>query len=341
MSAIVPLQLQTLYQDLVDAHLAHGRDPDGLGAPFLRTLRGRKYWYLSYRRGETVAQRYLGPDTEETLARVKKFRARLADETVFKQAYANKVAQLRSARVLAPDLATGSMLTALADAGVFDLGATLVGTHAFRLYDLEVGQWVTRNAPTQTQDVDIASYGQLSVALAQSAQDRPTPKLAKLLPALGLSPAATLDPKGRTGVWRSLDGTLALDLLTPRFGGRDGPAWLDALEVWAQPLHFLNYLLADPIPAVVPYRHGILVRIPRPERYAIHKLIVSQDRPASSRAKARKDLAQARALILALAQDRPYELEAAYEAAVENGPRWRELIERALALMPDVKALLP
>ncbi|WP_269746877.1 GSU2403 family nucleotidyltransferase fold protein [Oceanibaculum pacificum] len=35
---------------------------------------------------------------------------------------------------------------------------------------------------------------------------------------------------------------------------------------------------AEPIPAAVIYRRGILVQIPRPERFAIHKLIVSERR---------------------------------------------------------------
>ena len=42
-----------------------------------------------------------------------------------------------------------------------------------------------------------------------------------------------------------------------------------ALGVSAQALHHLNYLIAEPIQAAVLYRSGVLVQIPRPERYAI------------------------------------------------------------------------
>lgn len=40
----------------------------------------------------------------------------------------------------------------------------------------------------------------------------------------------------------------------------------------------LNYLLAEPLQAAAVNCEGILVRIPRPERFAIHKLIVSDRR---------------------------------------------------------------
>jgi len=42
---------------------------------------------------------------------------------------------------------------------------------------------------------------------------------------------------------------------------------LIALGVSAQALHHLNYLIAEPIHAAVLYRSGVLVQIPRPERY--------------------------------------------------------------------------
>jgi hypothetical protein len=125
--------------------------------------------------------------------------------------------------------------------------------------------------------------------------------------------------------------------LAPSF--EEGPelVWLEAMGVWAQGLHHLNYLLADPIPAVGLYRQGVLVRIPRPERYAIHKLIVAQERTGPGLAKRRKDLGQARALILSLAEDRPAELKQAYEMAMEQGPKWREAIGASLGMVGDVK----
>ena len=72
------------------------------------------------------------------------------------------------------------------------------------------------------------------------------------------------------------------------------------------------------------YRSGVLVQIPRPERFAIHKLIVADRRQGGpDQAKARKDRAQAAFLIGVQAQDRPEDLLEAYEGAggVKNAGR--------------------
>lgn len=84
------------------------------------------------------------------------------------------------------------------------------------------------------------------------------------------------------------------------------------------------------IAAAIVYRSGVLVQIPRPERFAIHKLIIADRRQGRDALKARKDLAQAEFLITALAQDRPDDLAEAYNDAASRGPKWRERLERPL-----------
>jgi hypothetical protein len=106
---------------------------------------------------------------------------------------------------------------------------------------------------------------------------------------------------------------------------------LEPLGVYAQALPFLNFLIADPIPAVALYRSGVLVQIPRPERYAVHKLIVAARRHASSALKAKKDLAQAEILFEVLSEDRPAELSNALTTALTKGPKWREAIATSLS----------
>jgi hypothetical protein len=88
--------------------------------------------------------------------------------------------------------------------------------------------------------------------------------------------------------------------------------------------------------SVALYRSGVLIQVPRPERFAIHKLIVADRRKRGpDQLKARKDRAQAEFLIKVLAEDRPHELLEAYEAALSQGPRWRERIEASLKRMPE------
>jgi hypothetical protein len=71
-----------------------------------------------------------------------------------------------------------------------------------------------------------------------------------------------------------------VEFLTPSFRSEEDIRELPALGVAAQSLHFLNYLIAEPIKAAALYRSGVLVQIPRPEAYAVHKLIVANRRKA-------------------------------------------------------------
>jgi hypothetical protein len=85
----------------------------------------------------------------------------------------------------------------------------------------------------------------------------------------------------------------------------------------------------------------VLIQIPRPERYAIHKLIVADGRSGGPDAmKSRKDRLQATFLIRALAEDRPDDLTEAYQEALAGGPSWRDHITRSLKRLPQVAAIL-
>ena len=137
---------------------------------------------------------------------------------------------------------------------------------------------------------------------------------------------------GKVWRWRQAHGEALVEFLTPSFSEEEGLRDLAALGVNARSLHYLNYLLADPAPAAAVYRDGILVHVPRPERFAIHKLIVAdRRRDGPDSLKARKDLLQAELLIAILAEDRPSDLAEAYEDAMARGSRWRARIEASLA----------
>ena len=116
---------------------------------------------------------------------------------------------------------------------------------------------------------------------------------------------------------------------------------LPALGVNAQALNYLNFLIAEPIHAAAIYRSGILVQVPRPERYAIHKLIIAdRRRDGAGNLKSSKDREQAAFLIEAMAEDRPDDLARAYIEAQKVGPRWRELIGNSLSRMPATRDIL-
>ncbi|HSV21971.1 MAG TPA: GSU2403 family nucleotidyltransferase fold protein, partial [Xanthobacteraceae bacterium] len=123
-----------------------------------------------------------------------------------------------------------------------------------------------------------------------------------------------------------------VELLTDNRGPEsDRLTPLPALQTHAQPLRFLDYLLADAIRAAVLWDGGILVNVPQPERYAVHKLIVAERRTASAIAKRQKDLHQASSLFDALAEHRAHDLAAAWKEAYERGPQWRKHLLAALS----------
>ena len=83
------------------------------------------------------------------------------------------------------------------------------------------------------------------------------------------------------------------------------------------------------------------MQVPRPERYAIHKLIVAdRRRDGEGSLKSAKDREQAAFMIEAMAEDRPDDLARACAAALEVGPRWREHIGNSLKRMPKTKLIL-
>ncbi|WP_018302829.1 nucleotidyltransferase family protein [Wenxinia marina] len=300
-----------------------------------RVRNGRVYLYDKYRVGTQMRSRYLGEATEDLRARLARADALKDDAGARQSARSRLIRLLRAEGYRSVDRGTGSLLSAFEKAGVFRLGGTLVGTVAFGLYENELGVRIGQDRIAQTDDLDIASFERLSVALG----DRVEEATDTLLTDLDFAPVPTLDA-GRVWRWKqSRSGTL-VEFLTPAFGD-EGLKELPALGVSAQALNYLNYLIAEPIAAAALYRSGILVQIPRPERFAIHKLIVAdRRRDGTDSVKARKDRAQAALLVEVLAEERPDELAEAWEDARGRGPRWRERIDRTLARMPETRARL-
>lgn len=321
------------YHDLLRA-LRDEAGSELRGTPTRVTRNGRVYWYDSFRVGTDVRKRYIGEDSPDLRAAMVRHRAARAPAQDRRRDRARLVRLLRAEGFLGLDPSTGSLMAALAGAGVFRLGGTVVGTHAFRLYEGELNLRYDLTQAVQTDDLDIASFERLSLAL----EDTAAPPVQQVLSDFDFAPTPSLEP-GRTWRWRQTTGNALVEFLTPAFG-EEGLRDLPALGVQAQALHHLNYLISDPIPAAIPYRGGVLVQIPRPERYAIHKLIVAERRRSQDRLKSEKDRAQAAFLIEALSADRADDLAEALETARSIGPKWRERIAASLKRLPVAAAQL-
>lgn len=186
------------------------------------------------------------------------------------------------------------------------------------------------------RDIDIGSFERLSVAL----DDTVSEPLQKVLSDFSFAPIPALDQL-KTWRWKQTRNDLLVEFLTPSFSEDEELRPLASLDVHAQSLHYLNYLIAEPITAAITYRSGVLVQIPRPERLAIHKLIVAdRRREGPDSLKAHKDRMQASFLIEILAEDRPEDLREAYEDAMARGPHWRDRINATLKRLHSASALL-
>lgn len=113
------------------------------------------------------------------------------------------------------------------------------------------------------------------------------------------------------------------------------PVKLDDFDTYATPLRHLDYLLEDIQPAVLLYEHGIMINVPAPGRFAIHKCIVSQRRTAAEAAKTRKDLSKAAQIFRVLLEIRPAEFTVGHEAARTRGGDFAESFGAGLRLIDD------
>lgn len=317
------------YQDLLRS-LKDEAVSDLRGTPTRVERGGKAYWYDSYRIGSDVRKAYIGEDTPELRQRFQRS-ADIAAARENSQRHRSRLIRiLRAEGFSGVDVATGSLLNAMQKAGVFRLGGTIVGTQAFRLYEGELGVRYAFDQAAQTNDIDIASFERLSLVLADVVSE----PITKVLADFEFDAVPSLD-RGKVWRWKQSRNELLLEFLTPSFEAAEDLKPLAALGVHAQSLHYLNFLIAEPIQVAVTYRSGVLVQVPRPERFAIHKLIVADRRKEGPDSlKSAKDRAQAAYLIDILAEDRPDDLVEAYEEALSRGGRWRARLLSTLKRMP-------
>jgi len=238
-------------------------------------------------------------------------------------------AQLKAGKAAITETAAARVIKELADSGVFYLGGVLVGTQAFGCIGNLLG--VLWDATTlSTRDVDIAIEQNVSIAVPNITAD--IPKVLQSLE-MGFFPIPMLNHKHPSTSFSIRKNPLRVDLLTPRTKDDDAPVYIKRLNAAAQPLSYLGYLIEDPIRGAVLNGGASSVLIPQPVRYALHKLIVSQERDLTAGAKRNKDLWQAFQLLSFILEEYPSEIPPAWSALLSRGPSWKKRAEAGLADM--------
>lgn len=283
-----------------------------------KVVKGRVYHYFQATLSGGRTQIYMGPDSEEVrrlLADREAGRKDVSTDEVMLQRLGSQVIAGGVAPVM-PDMAR--IINRLADSGVFHVGGVLVGSVAYQILGTHLGvNW--ERGSRMTQDVDLA--GSPNIVLAVPDLQADVPAVIESLQ-MGFFPVPRLSHKEPSTSYAIRGKTLRIDLLTPIKRGQTAPVFIRRLNAAAQPLKYLDYLIEEPISAVMICGTPCMVKVPQPARFALHKLIVSRERDASAADKKRKDIVQAGNILELLREDRPGDIEIAKDELAKHGASW-------------------
>jgi hypothetical protein len=324
------LSTQTAYAQLFDAALGaeHARTVADLTGSFnAKTVKGRKYWYFQYTEpAGKLRQIYVGPDGDPV--------HRLMAQKASRGASAALVPLSRSALALG---CAGLLprhyrvIRRLADYGFFQAGGALIGTHAFLAYGNMLGiRWGSQE---RTQDIDFADAGKaIALVLPSNVEVDTHDAIASL--GMGFLPLSGLGGKTGGSYLIPSEPGFRLDFLTPRHRGGATPFSHPQLKVTLQPLPFMEFSLEGIGQGVVFCAEGaVVVNVPEPARFALHKLVVFGELGAALRAKANKDLSQAAHVLAFLAEHHRDSLERALRDMLARGRGWRTRLATGAAAL--------
>lgn len=224
-------------------------------------------------------------------------------------------------------------IAALHNGGVFEAGGMLIGSHAYGVLLNRLGIRVTAYT---TDDVDVARREQLAFGRL------PARDFLTMLQESGIEfvevpdldrkrPATSFKQPGKAG--------FHVDLLVPSKNETFPVVAVPELRAHATGLPYLAFLLEEWQTGMVIAREGCCaVRLPLPERFAVHKLVVSRLRTGRN-TKAQKDIDQAIVLLAFLATNHPGAIESAVTALPKGA--MKHLRAAVGALRPSLAESLP
>lgn len=300
-----------------------------------RQVRGKTYWYFKHTDASgKQRQIYVGPDSPEIRKLVEEKQSSPQPDALRQLA---KLAAVSGCQTT-PSLHF-RVIKRLSDYGFFRSGGVAIGSHAFIAYGNMLGVHWGGGSAAITMVIDFAHAGRsLSVALPADVEANAGDAIESLK--MGFVPL--LGGSGGGAGSRVIPDTpeFTLDFVTPKTTTDGAPFKHEQLGVMLQPLPFMEYSLEDVQQAVIFDMTGaVVLNVPHPARYALHKLIVFGERSGEHRTKSNKDLLQSALLLHILRIQRPDEVEEAWRDLVSRGPGWRKRAKLGLdaieKLWPD------
>ena len=263
-----------------------------------KIVHDKKYWYCQYTDiSGSRKQRYVGPDGEATQAIINQTSSLDANTAILTDRK-RLVAMIAAGGGNMEKGRPAKIIEKMADVGVFDAGGMLIGSYAFACYGNMLGV-IFDDAMRRTEDMDVAYDRSIEIGFVRDVRVDIRDTSPEMVEPKQINPWVPpyemIAPDG-----------FKIEFLTSRLNPSDkSPIPIERFGVNAQPLEFLDFLIKGSVEAVVLYGAGILVNVPTPAKFAVHKLAVSQLRLTANPEKMRKDLMQAEAIIAYLIEQNP------------------------------------
>ena len=221
-----------------------------------KKIGGGLYYYLSYRQGKKILDKYLGTalpaDLQSKLEERKQLLQRLKE-------IRSDLQSLRQPSEAASDLSAAiiEILSAFSKEGLWESGLEIIGSWCFLLYQkyLPLEQY-----PLRTQDID------LLIPLPYKGKPHDFPLILKKL---GFS--EELHPDGSS---LFSGGGLRIEFISPKRGRTEASAArLPSLKVTSQLLRYTDLLTSQTM--ILSIAQGVRARLPSPAAFLLHKLIIA------------------------------------------------------------------
>ena len=329
----IDIQTQTLYAELLEMMriVEASRTISSLKGSFsIKVNKGYEYVYFrAYSPIGQLDEIYLGKRNDQTECLMRDYTEGTSDVVEMREKLKRLSIQIQAGIKTTTDKDMMRVIRSLADSGVFSNGGVLVGTDAFQAAGLMLGvSWTAATA--MTTDVGLALGRNVSVAIPMMDSDIPAALDSLQMGFYGVPRLNHREPSTNFAIRKS---QLRLDILTPKTSSSEAPVFIKRFNCAAQPLNYLSYLMDSPVPSVLLDTNPVLINIPQPVRYALHKLIISQVRDMAGDTKRPKDLYQAYQILSVVQENRPFDIKPAWQNLIGRGPQWKKNAEAGLEAM--------